>query len=106
MTYRSKIVALLLALGSLAAVACAPPAQPPGRVVVVNRVPPPSRREVWGPAPHPGYVWVGGYWGWGGEDFHWVPGYWTTPPGRYHSYVPARWEEKHGSWYFKAGHWR
>lgn len=105
MRYRPMIAAALLALGSMAAVACAP-APPPGRVVVVDRAPPPEHRENWGPAPHPGYVWVNGYWGWGGEDFHWVPGYWTVPPRSYRAYVPAKWEKHHGSWYLRPGHWR
>jgi hypothetical protein len=32
------------------------------------------------PEPSPGYVWVGGYWGWNGVDWGWHWGRWESPP--------------------------
>ena len=49
-----------------------------GGVVMV--APPPTRVEVIGDAPSPGYVWIGGYWNWVGGRHEWVPGRWA--PGR------------------------
>ena len=41
---------------------------PPGPVVVTE-APPPAPVEVVTVAPAPGFVWVGGYWGWSGARY-------------------------------------
>lgn len=41
--------------------------------------PPPPRVEVRGYPPVTSYVWIDGYWQWGGERHIWVPGRWAPP---------------------------
>ena len=68
--------------------------------------PPPPRAEAYGYAPGPGFVFVPGYWRWGGGRYFWVPGNWAHPP-RWHGYwVPGRWERSHRGYYWRDGRWR
>ena len=74
-----------------------------GGVVLV--APPAPREEVIGIAPAPGYVWLGGYWGWVGNRHEWVPGHWSAPrPG--YVWVPHQWVREGDGWRMKHGHWR
>src|SRR5579872_5196948 len=41
--------------------------------------PPPPRVEVYGAAPEPGFIWIGGYWNWVGGRHEWVGGHWERP---------------------------
>jgi len=71
----------LAAISVLAALlgGCIVAAPPPHRYyvgTVVYSAPPPPRVEEYGPPPAVGYVWLGGYWRWGGERHEWVPGHW------------------------------
>jgi hypothetical protein len=55
--------------------------------------------------PAPGYIWVPGYWAWGGDDYYWVPGTWVMPP-----YVGALWTPGYWGWVgdayvFNVGYW-
>ncbi|HEY0745971.1 MAG TPA: hypothetical protein VGD63_04675 [Steroidobacteraceae bacterium] len=86
----------------------------PGCVVVPNQghyaggvvmvAPPPPRVEVIGVAPEPGYVWVGGYWGWVGGRHEWVSGHWVEGrPGRH--WVPHAWVREGDGWRLRPGHW-
>jgi hypothetical protein len=71
---------------------------------VVMVAPPPARVEVVGVAPTPGYVWVGGYWGWVGGRHEWVPGHWVEGrPGRH--WVPHAWIREGDGWRLRPGHW-
>jgi hypothetical protein len=71
---------------------------------VVATEPPPVRVETYGPAPGPGYVWVGGYWAWRGGGHEWVPGHWER--GRPHyRWVPHRWVHERDGWHLSEGHW-
>jgi hypothetical protein len=73
-----------------------------GRVVMV--APPPPRVEAVGVAPSPGYVWVGGYWGWVGGRHEWIPGHWVEGrPGRH--WVPHAWVREGDGWRLRPGHW-
>jgi hypothetical protein len=72
----------------------------------VNVPPPAARVEVFGAAPGPGFVWVNGYWNWGGSRYAWVPGGWQRPPRRHARWEPGRWENHHGRYAFKQGRWR
>ena len=57
--------------------------------------PPPAQVEVLGVPPVPGYIWLGGYWGWNGGRHEWVPGRWEAPrPG--YRYVPHAWVHEGG----------
>lgn len=86
---------------------CIVAAPPPHRYyvgTVVLTEPPPPRFEEYGPAPGPGYVWLGGYWGWTGVRHEWVPGHWE--PGRPHErWVPHRWVRERDGWHLSEGHW-
>ena len=74
----------------------------PGGVVMV--APPPPREEVIGVPPVPGYVWMGGYWGWVGDRHEWVPGHWAAPrPGRH--WVGHQWVRQGDGWRMREGHW-
>src|SRR5262245_30797478 len=53
-----------------------------GEVVAV--APPPLQAEYVGPPPVAGYIWLGGYWGWGGGRHVWYPGHWEAPRAGYH----------------------
>ncbi len=70
----------------------------------VGVAPPAPQAEVIGVAPYPGYVWIGGYWGWSYGRYAWVPGRWS--PGRpgYH-WVPHHWQPYGGRWRLAPGHW-
>jgi hypothetical protein len=68
--------------------------------------PPPLRAEVYGYAPGPGYVWVNGFWRWGGRRYVWAPGYWARPPRRHSQWVPGRWESSPRGYYWQRGRWR
>lgn len=96
------------ALGGLLAFSlggCAVVPAPP-RVVgeVVVNAPPPAPAEVIGVAPAPGYVWIGGYWRWGGGRHDWVPGYWAPPRAGY-DWVPHVWVHTGVGWHLREGYW-
>jgi hypothetical protein len=73
-----------------------------GGVVMV--APPEPRVEVYGTAPAPGYVWIGGYWDWVGGRHEWVSGRWSAPnPG--HHWIAHQWVRQGDGWRMKPGHW-
>lgn len=93
------------ALCALALAGCVvAPAEPyyVGQPVMV--APPPPRVEVIGVAPYPGYIWIGGYWGWTGHRHEWVPGRWEAPRPR-ERWVPHRWDHDGRGWREHPGHW-
>jgi hypothetical protein len=98
-------VALVLGL-SLALSACVVvPAR--GGYYVGNAVaiePPPPRVEVYGVAPAPGYVWLGGYWNWVGGRHEWVGGHWEAPRAGYR-WEPNRWVHARDGWHLSRGRW-
>jgi hypothetical protein len=73
-----------------------------GGVVMV--APPPPREENIGVAPVPGYVWMGGYWGWVGDRHEWVPGHWAAPRAGRH-WVGHQWVRQGDGWHMRPGHW-
>lgn len=75
-----------------------------GPVVVAPTAPPPVVVETYGVAPAPGYLWIGGYWGWSGGRHHWTPGRWEAPrPG--YRWAPRRWERSGNGWQQHGGRW-
>ena len=96
-----KIVfALLLALSMAPAIASAQVG------VVVHVGPPAPIVEHYGPAPHPGWVWIAGYHRWDRDHYVWTPGYWTAPPHPGARWVAHRWVHRNGGWVMVEGHWR
>jgi hypothetical protein len=73
-----------------------------GGVVMV--APPEPRVEVYGVAPAPDYVWLGGYWNWVGGRHEWVAGRWS-PPNPGHHWVAHQWVRQGDGWRMKPGHW-
>ena len=70
----------------------------------VRLPPPPPRHEYLGYAPAPDYVWISGYWGWGGARYEWIPGRWEAPrPG--YQWMPHRWERSGDHWRQSGGRW-
>jgi hypothetical protein len=67
--------------------------------------PPPPRYEAIGAAPHRGYVWIDGYWGWSGRRHDWVPGRWAPPPHPGQRWVPHRWDREGSHWRMRPGRW-
>jgi hypothetical protein len=95
---RTWLLAPVLAAFSM--VGCA------GPVYYANVPPPPVRAEAIIASPGPGFVWVGGYWGWRGNAHVWVAGSWMRPPHPHSVWVAPRWEARGGRYYFHEGRWR
>ena len=78
----------------------------PAFVAVAPPIPVP-RVEVVSAYPGYGYVWVPGYWGWGGgpHGYHWVRGGWFRPPRYGANWVPPYWSRDHGGQRWVDGHW-
>jgi hypothetical protein len=89
--------------GLIALAACYGP--PEGAVYIQSR-PPAYQEEAVGIAPGPGYLWIRGYWEWGGAQYNWVPGRWAMRPHPRAVWVPGGWHSARRGWYFRPGHWR
>ena len=78
----------------------------PARGVIVSGPPPPPIVEVREQAaPHPGAVWVVGYWHWTGMQYAWIPGHWeNAPPGT--AWAAPRYVRTDGAYVYEAGGWR
>ncbi len=101
---RQLLVACAVALVSLAGCIVVPARGGRYMTDVVTVAPPAPRFEVVGVAPFPGYVRIGGYWGWGGGRHEWVPGRWEAPrPG--YTWEPHAWEREGGGWRLRGGYW-
>jgi len=80
------------------------PARPYYGGEVVAVAPPAPRVEIVGVAPAPGYLWIGGYWGWAGGRHEWVAGHWEAPrPG--YRWAPHAWVREEHGWRSQPGHW-
>jgi WXXGXW repeat (2 copies) len=88
---------LMLTAGCVAAPA-------PAYTGYVTVAPPAPRPEVIGVAPVPGYVWIGGYWGWSNGRHQWQEGHWEAPRPGYH-WSAHRWEQEGNGWREHPGHW-
>lgn len=70
----------------------------------VRLPPPPPRHEYQGYPPAPEFIWISGYWGWGGARYEWIPGRWEAPrPG--YLWMPHRWERDGDHWRQSGGRW-
>lgn len=70
--------------------------------------PPPADQvdTVVGVAPAPGFVWVGGYYGWVGHSWVWHGGYWGRPPHPGAIWVHPHYVYRGGRHYYARGYWR
>lgn len=96
------IIGLAAALATLTA--CPPP--PPDGVVYASEGPPPLQGEVVVMAPGPDFVWVPGYWSWGGSAYVWTKGAWAHPPHAHAKWASPRWYHSSRGWYSTKGEWR
>lgn len=83
----------------------APPFVQAGVVFVPPPIPVP-RVEVVTAYPGHGFIWVPGYWSWGGRGYHWVHGGWHRPPHYGYHWVPPYWSQGHGGHRWVDGQWR
>lgn len=79
-------------------------AAPSSAQIYVRVGPPAPRHEYMPPRPHPGYVWVGGHWGWSGGRYVWIGGYWQAGR-RGCTWVPGHWTRNWRGNYWVNGHW-
>jgi hypothetical protein len=93
-------IATMMGLG-FAFTALAAPAS--ADYVYVQVGPPAAIYETRPPRPHPGYVWVGGYYRWTGGRYVWTHGYWANHAG---AWCPGHWRNTpHRGYYWVPGHW-
>jgi len=79
----------------------------PAGEVAVDQAPPSAPLEVVTVATAPGFVWVGGYWGWSGARYVWVPGGWHRPPRAGAVWVGGNWARRpSGGHVWVSGRWR
>jgi hypothetical protein len=55
--------------------------------------------------PGEGYIWTPGYWGWGDDDYYWVPGTWILAPEVGFFWTPGYWGWGGSSFIFYDGYW-
>ena len=95
------VAAAVLAAG-LGACASAPPTD----AVYYEAAPPSMRTETVITSPGPGYVWVPGWWNWGGTSYVWVDGSWQQPPRPGSRWVSPVYRRTSRGWYRVDGRWR
>ena len=78
-----------------------------GAMYVSSFAPPPApHAAVVGVAPGPGFVWIDGFYEWGGGGYRWVAGRWVRPPRRGALWVAPYWGQERRGWTFHRGYWR
>ncbi|WHZ10443.1 MAG: hypothetical protein OJF60_000882 [Burkholderiaceae bacterium] len=105
--WRRAVPAVVAAAAALCLSACvvAPAPVAYGEPAVVAPVAPPAPyAESITVAPAPGYIWIGGYWGWVGGRYMWRAGHWEAPRRGYH-WVPRSWVAGPGGWHQRGGRW-
>jgi hypothetical protein len=104
----NKLTVLVLAASFALMLASAAPSS--ARVIVglnVTVAPPVAPVEVVAPVPGPGYVWVGGHWGWyPGVGYRWTRGVWSRPPFPHAVWVAPRYAYGPHGRFFYRGYWR
>ncbi|KQQ94954.1 YXWGXW repeat-containing protein [Massilia sp. Leaf139] len=73
-------------------------------VIVVQKAPPPLRREAV-PAARRGYEWVPGYWNWNGRRYTWVKGHYERVRVGY-VYARPEWRRDGDGWVLNRGGWQ
>lgn len=72
---------------------------------VVGDEPPAPIVEYVPVSPYPGYVWIGGFWGWRG-GWYWNAGHYARPPARGAEWVSGGWVRGARGWSWHGGRWR
>lgn len=68
--------------------------------------PPAEQVEVYGVAPGPDFVWIGGHHVWHSGAYHWEKGRWEKPPHAGARWERGRWEHTSRGWRYTDGRWR
>ena len=79
--------------------------EPQPEYVEVAQAPPTVIVEPRPYAPGPGYMWIDGYWGWGGDRYVWERGHWAAPPRGYSVWVGPRYDRYGRGYRYAPGHW-
>jgi WXXGXW repeat (2 copies) len=83
------------------------PVYEPREYVVNNDIPAPAyERRTIAPVSYSDSVWVNGYYGWGGNDWVWVPGRWVQRPRREVVWNDPRYYVSDGRRYWRSGYWQ
>jgi len=101
-----RFITLLFAFSAFT-IAAPGPAAAQVDVGISVTVPPPALPVYAQPVvPGPGYIWIPGYWAWGGPDgYYWVPGTWVLPPEVGLLWTPGYWAWGNGVYLWHAGYW-
>ncbi|MGH9442278.1 MAG: YXWGXW repeat-containing protein [Thermoanaerobaculia bacterium] len=67
--------------------------------------PPADEVEVYGVAPGPDFVWVGGHHIWRGGGYTWQKGRWEKPPRRNAHWTKGAWQHSNRGWRYRDGRW-
>ena len=80
-------------------------AEEPG-YVVVQEAPPAVIVERRSAAPGVGFIWIDGYWHWGGHRYDWERGHWARPPHEHEVWIAPRYESHdRGGYRYVPGRW-
>jgi hypothetical protein len=79
--------------------------QAQGDDVVAPNAPPAAQAETQSPQPGPDYVWIQGYWVWGGNGYNWTPGFWQQPPQTGYVWVAPQYEHIDRGYRYRSGRW-
>jgi hypothetical protein len=102
-----KRILITVAAAIISTAAFAPVAQAQHsrtEVIVVQKAPPPLRREAV-PAARRGYEWIPGYWNWTGRRYTWVKGHYEKVRRGY-VYARPEWRQADNGWTLHRGGWR
>lgn len=103
-TYKVKTAGVRVNTSTVAPPPPEPPVAPPLPPEHEIAVAPPEVVVEAVPPARVGFVWVPGYWGWGGHSHVWIPGRWMNDrPG--FLWVRDRWTRHGAGWRFEAGRW-
>jgi hypothetical protein len=98
----AALIGLMTALGGCAARVGVPPPV----LVSTPPPPPPAVVEVQPIVPFLGAVWIGGYYEYRHNNYHWRSGRYVRPPHRGARWVPGYWRHHRGGWGWHDGRWR
>lgn len=76
----------------------------PTETIIVQEAPPPIQTEVIPVAPGPGFIWIGGFWGYEGHHYVWHHGHYTRGPAG-NVWVRDSWVHSRRGWEYQRGHW-
>ena len=68
--------------------------------------PPVDQVEVYGVAPSPDFIWVGGHHIWRGGGYTWQKGAWQRPPRTGAHWNRGSWEQSRRGWRYREGGWK